>query len=379
MGGEGQPCFENKTCAPGLTCAPENVCLRAAADAGADSALDSGSDVSFDGAQDGSDSSDVSDPSDVSDAATDAGVDAAGDVGDAADAGGDVGGDTGVPDAGAGPVITGVDGTGPQMGVSPRPEDQAVWNAHAGNRVPAEHRIETATRDLVVTGDRLAGVTLAVLKGQTGQGEHQMTIKEASMTYMKLGWPSALTTGGMFVLALLGATGDTSAQVYFLQGQDGAKGDKGDTGNPGVSVSAASEAPGPNCTYGGVKYTSGAGDTYVCNGAPGQQGQQGVKGDQGVQGLKGDKGDPGTFSGTFVGDVTFTGNLSLSGNLSLQGAISAPCVYFDGGYACNCNMTFSAWTLKITGASAPLSPTNKCVVGMKMPRAWLRPWNSPPT
>lgn len=53
------------------------------------------------------------------------------------------------------------------------------------------------------------------------------------------------------------------------QGPMGPAGPTGPQGPAGQSVVGASEPPGPNCTYGGAKYTAGGTTQYVCNGAPG--------------------------------------------------------------------------------------------------------------
>jgi hypothetical protein len=66
-----------------------------------------------------------------------------------------------------------------------------------------------------------------------------------------------------------------------------------------------------------------------------------------------------TVSASILGD---TGNVVANGVTPTS--ISAPCVYFDGGYACNCSMTYGSDTLTITGSAAVLSATNKCVIGM---------------
>ncbi len=74
------------------------------------------------------------------------------------------------------------------------------------------------------------------------------------------------------------------------QGVPGAQGVQGPVGLPGAngfSVAVASEAPGPNCTWGGLKVTSATGDSFVCNGAPGSQGSQGIQGLQGPAGANG--------------------------------------------------------------------------------------------
>jgi len=156
-------------------------------DAGADGGFDAATDVGLDSGFDTGADAEISDSG--ADGGFDAGYDAAIDSGadssvpsdasfdDAQDGSFDVGLDAGdAGDAGNGPVITSIDGTGPEMGVSPRPEDMATWNTHAGDRTPTQHRLLVENTEIVVTGDRLASVTLAQLEGQTGQGTYQMTI-----------------------------------------------------------------------------------------------------------------------------------------------------------------------------------------------------------
>ena len=81
-----------------------------------------------------------------------------------------------------------------------------------------------------------------------------------------------------------------------MNGTDGAT---GPAGAAGQSVVGSTEAPGGNCTYGGVAYTSATGTTYVCDGADGldgdigPQGPIGLTGATGATGAKGDKGDIG--------------------------------------------------------------------------------------
>jgi hypothetical protein len=58
----------------------------------------------------------------------------------------------------------------------------------------------------------------------------------------------------------------------------------GPQGPAGQSVTGTAVPPGPNCTHGGVMYTSASGNHFVCNGAPGEQGPQGTQGPQGPQG-----------------------------------------------------------------------------------------------
>ena len=152
---------------------------------------------------------------------------------------------------GAGPQITSIEGTGAAAAVAPRTEDLAAWNARAADRLPASHRISSANPELVVTGTALDDVTLATLKGQSGQGNHDMTIEEKTMTTLRLRWPSTLTAGGLFILSLTAAAGTADAQVFFLQGEKGDKGDqgnKGDQGSQGAPGDSLFSCAGNDCS-----------------------------------------------------------------------------------------------------------------------------------
>jgi hypothetical protein len=76
----------------------------------------------------------------------------------------------------------------------------------------------------------------------------------------------------------LGVPVPGSETATICSGAKGEKGDKGDPGEqgppgpqgiPGVGVAVVAEAPGTNCTYGGIKVTGESGfPHYVCNGGP---------------------------------------------------------------------------------------------------------------
>jgi formylglycine-generating enzyme required for sulfatase activity len=252
-GAEGQRCFENGACLAGLVCGADNVCARPG------ETSDGGGDVA----------TDVGVPRDVG--ATDVGEvrsdggDAVADVASPPDSGSDAGRDAGADagaDAGSGPVITSIDGTGAESPVNPRPEDVAVWDAHAADRVAAQRRISSAEKRLITTGLNLDEISSAELQGKARQGTHAMIINAKTATSLDLGWPAGLAQGGEFDLVVSGAKGSASAHVFFLHGE---KGDKGD---------------------------------------------------------QGDEGPAGTFSGAFNGGVTFPGNATISGNLSVSQSLS---------------------------------------------------------
>ena len=123
------------------------------------------------------------------------------------------------------PSINGIEGVGPAEAIAPRPEDEAAWEAHAGDRVPAARRISTADPVLLVTGSGLAGTTAARAEGEDGQGTISFEIEETSMSSVRLRFPPALgIAGGLFLLSIVTPLGEANAQVFFLQGERGADG-----------------------------------------------------------------------------------------------------------------------------------------------------------
>lgn len=66
-----------------------------------------------------------------------------------------------------------------------------------------------------------------------------------------------------------------NASTSFYVSIDGGAGPQGDDGQ---SVTATAESNGANCTYGGWKFVSVSGTSYVCNGAPGTNGNAGSNG-----------------------------------------------------------------------------------------------------
>jgi len=100
------------------------------------------------------------------------------------------------------------------------------------------------------------------------------------------------TVGGVETVACDGAPGAT--------GDTGADGPKGDTGSPGIRGDPGSSVLGesidvgdPNCVFGGIRFTIGMLDRYVCNGAPGAVGDTGAQGSKGNVGPEGMQGIPG--------------------------------------------------------------------------------------
>jgi hypothetical protein len=70
-------------------------------------------------------------------------------------------------------------------------------------------------------------------------------------------------------------------------GEDGADGEDGASGANGISVTSATEPAGANCAFGGVQFTAANGQSFACNGAPGQGGAQGAPGPTGPPGPPG--------------------------------------------------------------------------------------------
>jgi hypothetical protein len=128
------------------------------------------------------------------------------------------------PDGDAGqPEITGVEGTGLAQAVAPRPADQAAFD-NAANKVVAGQRIDSTTPELVIAGTGLSGATAVSAAGQGGQGTIDFEIQAGGTdTMLRVRFPQvlAVAAGGLFLLTVTTPAGEASAQVFFLQGQDG--------------------------------------------------------------------------------------------------------------------------------------------------------------
>jgi hypothetical protein len=219
------------------------------------------------------------------------------------------------------PAITGLNGTGPKKDINPRTEDLAFWTAHSSDRKPVENRIASVGATIRVDGENLIYVSKAELIGQSGQGTFEMTIDDASMKMIKLGWPSTLIQTGLFTLKLTSPNGISEAQVYLMRGEQGekgpqgdagVKGDQGDKGDAGVqgekgdggpeglkgdkgaTVTAVVINPGGICSSrAGVAFTLSGVTSNICDGEKGDAGIQGIQGDKGDAGEKGDAGPQG--------------------------------------------------------------------------------------
>jgi formylglycine-generating enzyme required for sulfatase activity len=124
---------------------------------------------------------------------------------------------------GALPTITRIEGTGAAAAIAPRPEDQNAWD-NTANKFAADQRVAPDTRELVISGDHLVGVTSATAEGATGQGIITFEVQPGgSDTMLRIRFPQVMTVaaGGLFALALTTPAGTATAQVFFLQGQDG--------------------------------------------------------------------------------------------------------------------------------------------------------------
>ncbi|HEY6388718.1 MAG TPA: DNRLRE domain-containing protein, partial [Candidatus Acidoferrum sp.] len=107
----------------------------------------------------------------------------------------------------------------------------------------------------------------------------------------------AVTDAGSYWLALAPTSGtstpstscepslqlpcSTDWQQLAAQGAIGAQGANGATGPAGQSVASSLEPSGPNCAFGGSKFSAANGTTYACNGATGATGPQGLAGPSG--------------------------------------------------------------------------------------------------
>jgi hypothetical protein len=166
------------------------------------------------------------------------------------------------------PTITGIDGTGAVTVIEPRPEDQAAWESHGGDRRVASRRVSSAEQVLVVSGTGLDSTTAARAEGEAGQGTITFEVLEPSEDGVRLRFPSGLgISTGEFMLTLETAHGDATALLYLLRGRDGAEGERGPEGEPGASVL---DCEGATCTlsydlavegqgtFGSVEATEGA-------------------------------------------------------------------------------------------------------------------------
>jgi hypothetical protein len=147
------------------------------------------------------------------------------------------------------------------------------------------------------------------------------------------------------------ASGDT----YVCNGA------RGSTGAAGQSVVGESEPPGPNCTYGGAKFTSASGDTYVCNGGPGSTGATGATGAAGPAGPTGAVGPTGAIGPTGLagaqgptglpGLVGATGPAGPTGSAGTPGATGATGSTGNTGPTGPTGLTGSAGPTGATGAT----------------------------
>ncbi|MBI5525842.1 MAG: SUMF1/EgtB/PvdO family nonheme iron enzyme [Deltaproteobacteria bacterium] len=243
-GDDGQRCFENGTCLTGLVCSADNVCVRLETIVDAGAGRDGGvlADVGDADARDGETEWVPPDgvlPDGGPDSGDDSGVDGSIDIGS------DGGTDTGTE-----LLILSIEGTGETMPADPRSEDQAFWTQHSGDRVSASKRISSVEKAIFVGGLNLSGVEAAQLKGQTGQGDHDMVLVSKTAATLTLSWPTILLQGGLFDLVLTGTNGTATAHVYFMQGEPGDPGPSIFTCN-GETCAAGKNLTIPNLTVTG--------------------------------------------------------------------------------------------------------------------------------
>lgn len=81
--------------------------------------------------------------------------------------------------------------------------------------------------------------------------------------------------GQALILLIDGGTLAFDGGVIVLDGPQGLPGQRGADGQ---SVVGSSEPPGTHCSYGGIRFDSASGTSFVCNGTPGSQGAPGVAG-----------------------------------------------------------------------------------------------------
>jgi Collagen triple helix repeat (20 copies) len=121
-------------------------------------------------------------------------------------------------------------------------------------------------------------------------------------------------------------------------GLNGLNGRNGSDGRDGVSVASTALNPGDaNCPDGGSQFTAANGETYACNGAPGQRGQDGTDGEdgapgpQGPQGADGPQGPPGPAGVSGYERVSVTVNAPAKSVVDAEAACPAGKHVLGGG------------------------------------------------
>lgn len=112
-----------------------------------------------------------------------------------------------------------------------------------------------------------------------GLGEWDPTVtypQNVVVSFNSLLWVSPYNTDNVNNLGKQPGTNPVFWKLFSLtRVVQGDPGPRGDPGPPGQSVIGEVEAPGSNCTYGGVRYTDIDTTRFVCNGGPGPQGPPG--------------------------------------------------------------------------------------------------------
>ena len=141
------------------------------------------------------------------------------------------------------PVITGIDGTGPAGPIDP---DLVSPHCTGDGCLVAENRIDTASPELVITGENLADTESVEAEHPDG-GAIVFEILEATMERVRVGFPPgvpASMAGVLLTLVLTTSVGEAQERVFFLQGEDGEDGADGRDGVDGVGLDCA----GDTCT-----------------------------------------------------------------------------------------------------------------------------------
>jgi hypothetical protein len=172
----------------------------------------------------------------------------------------------------------------------------------------------SATAALLVTGKNVkdASLTGADVKNNS---VGSVDIKDGNLLATDFK-PGQLPAGGQ------GPTGDTGpkgdAGPKGDSGPQGAQGTAGSNGADGVSVASGSESPGAHCTYGGSVFTGASGQTYACNGSPGQTG---IVATARVSGAIGSSVSASASTWIFIGPTAF---VATSSGQRLTGVVMVP-------------------------------------------------------
>lgn len=127
------------------------------------------------------------------------------------------------------------------------------------------------------------------------------------------------TYGGVKYVSLSG----TNYVCTGALGPTGITGAAGVQGSSGPGVVSANEPSGANCAFGGIKYTSPSGVNYLCGGAPGAVGPRGLVGPAGPQGITGATGALGAAGSIGPAGAAGTTGATGAGGQSVTGSSEA--------------------------------------------------------